>query len=353
MARPLTQLTLSAEDRELLEKHFRETPDVRTRARLGALRMLCGGTHTLAEVAEAVGCARSTLQVWVELYRQGGLATVTSREKPGASSSPMQDAVLQQQLRENLASGTFRTGPQMRRWLEEKHGIALSVQAVYYWLKSFGAKLRVPRPVHIKKNPQAPAAFVAGLEDTLAALPLPPGRPVRLWVEDEARFGLHTLVRRCWALPGVRVVLPQQRKFQWAYMFSALEISTGRHFPLWMPGVDLGITTTYLEQLAASEPDAEHIIIWDGAGFHPRTGLHPLPGNVHLLRLPPYSPELNPVEKLWDIIKDGICNRIFPTLDDLYDALVIEMEPFQQPERVFQLLGNSDMLASANVSSNQ
>lgn len=348
----MTQLTLSGEERERLEKEFRETGDVRTRTRLGALRMLCGGTHTLAQVAEAVGCARSTLQVWVAAYRRGGLEQAVLREKPGASSSPMQDAGLQQQLRENFAAGAFRTCEQMRRWLRATHGIVLHLKAGYYWLKSFGAKLRVPRPVHIKKDPQAPAAFVAGLEDTLAALPLRPGRPVRVWVEDEARFGLHTLVRRCWALPGVRVVLAHQRKYQWAYMFSALEIGTGRHVPLWMPGVDLGITTTFLEHLAASEPGAEHIILWDGAGFHPRPELHPLPAHIHLIRLPPYSPELNPVEKLWDIVKDGISNTIFPTLDLLYEhGLVPELEPFKNPNRVLQLLGNSSMIASVNASS--
>src|ERR1043165_3956931 len=102
MPRPLTQLALSWEEREQLEKEFRETGDVRTRTRLGAMRMLCGGTRTLAEVAQAVGCARSTLQVWVEAYRHGGLDQVVVREKPGASASPMQDAGLQQQLRANL-----------------------------------------------------------------------------------------------------------------------------------------------------------------------------------------------------------------------------------------------------------
>jgi hypothetical protein len=52
-------------------------------------------------------------------------------------------------------------------------------------------------------------------------------------------------------------------------------------------------------------------------------------------------------------IKDGVCNAIFPTLDALYDALVRELEPFKNPQRVLQLLGNSDMIASANVSSNR
>jgi DDE superfamily endonuclease len=70
----------------------------------------------------------------------------------------------------------------------------------------------------------------------------------------------------------------------------------------------------FLQQLAAREPEAVHVILWDGAGFHPGQGAPELPANVRLIALPPYSPELNPVEKLWDQLKDRLCNQPFPTL---------------------------------------
>ena len=77
----------------------------------------------------------------------------------------------------------------------------------------------------------------------------------------------------------------------------------------------------FLEQIAASDPYAEHVIIWDGAGFHHRPEDPRLPKNLHLLPLPPYSPELNPIERLWDIAKDQICNRVFETLDAMEEKL--------------------------------
>ena len=58
-------------------------------------------------------------------------------------------------------------------------------------------------------------------------------------------------------------------------------------------------------------------MIWDRAGFHPTEAEEKLPERLPLLPLPPYSPELNPVEGLWDQVKDGLCNRLFATFDEL------------------------------------
>jgi len=66
---------------------------------------------------------------------------------------------------------------------------------------------------------------------------------------------------------------------------------------------------------------AIHVVIWDGAGFHQCDGQANLPTNVRLLKLPAYSPELNPIERLWDVVKDAICNQVFATISDLQVAL--------------------------------
>jgi transposase len=105
---------------------------------------------------------------------------------------------------------------------------------------------------------------------------------------------------------------------------------------LFTNSVSLEISHKFLAQLAASDPAAEHVVIWDGAAFHQRAGVHALPPHIHL---PPYSPELNPVERLWDRVKDVICNRLFASLPDLEEALLEALRPFQEPARVFSLIG--------------
>ena len=82
------------------------------------------------------------------------------------------------------------------------------------------------RRSHLKKDPAAAAAFrEGGLEEKLAALEIPAGRVVRVWVSDEARFGLHTVHRRRWGLRGVRVLVPHQQKYEWDYTDGAVEVT--------------------------------------------------------------------------------------------------------------------------------
>lgn len=91
--------------------------------------------------------------------------------------------------------------------------------------------LRVPRPSHSKKDPAAAAEFQQTLDEKLEALELPKGTRAKVWVMDEARFGLHTLLRRVWSLRGKRPVVEAQIKYQWDYLYGSLEITTGEsHF---------------------------------------------------------------------------------------------------------------------------
>jgi len=106
-----------------------------------------------------------------------------------------------------------------------------------------------------------------------------------------------------------------------------------------MPTVSLDLSRGFLSQIAQSDPAAEHVVIWDGAGFHPASMATSLPARIHLLALPPDSPELNPVEGLWDQIKDCLCNRGFPTLDDLEGGLSQALRPFgENKERALSLV---------------
>ena len=110
------------------------------------------------------------------------------------------------------------------------------------------------------------------------------------------------------------------------------------------------VSKVFLRQLADTDPDALHLVVWDQAGFHPRDGEEGVPDNVRLLPLPAYSPELNPVEPLGDIVKDGIANRLFTALSDLEAAILNELEPWRRNAHlVRQLLGRYSIVNSANA----
>ena len=87
-------------------------------------------------------------------------------------------------------------------------------------------------------------------------------------------------------------------------------------------------TQQFYRQIGQSDPAAVHVLIQDGAGFHLRDGDAHLPDNVRIITLPAYSPELNPIEGLWDQVKDGLCNKVFATLAELEIVLRDELQRF-------------------------
>ena len=339
MGRKRTKLAMSATDAAQLKEHIRAATDPRDKERLQVGLWATRGQHSLAALAGLAGRARSTIQVWLDDFAAGGVTQLLERTAPPGKPSPVAEAKVQAQLQAGLKAGQWRTAGQVAAWLKETHGIQRATKSLYYWLGKVGGALRVPRPCHVQQNPVARAAFRAELEQNLEKLDLPKDRPVKIWVADEARFGLHTQSRRCWALRGQRVVLAQEQRYEWEYVYGAVEGVEGLAEFQFLPSVSLELSHGFLQQLADSNAQAEHVVIWDQAGFHPRTGDPALPARIHLLPLPPYSPELNPVEGLWDQTQDVTCNRHFASLDELEAALTQALRPFwETPARALSLV---------------
>lgn len=339
MGRNKLKLVITAAEQEELRAALKTTTEVRLRDRIHAVQLATTGCHTHEEIASLIGRARSGIQQWINHYQAGGLARLLARKKPPGKASPIAGAEVQAQLRAGLLKGQWRTAGQMAAWLAATHGIKRAAQSMYYWLGKVGGTLQVPRPAHDKGDPAQRAEFREHLVEKLVGLDVPAGRRVKVWVADECRIGLHTFTRRCWGLRGHRVVVPRQHVYQWGYVYGAAEVTgTGVEFQL-LPTVSLNLAAGFLAQIAASDPGAEHVVIWDNAGFHPVAGDEEVPSRVHLLPLPPYSPELNPVEGLWDQMKDVLCNRLFRTMEDLEAAVTEALRPFWKiPEKVESLV---------------
>jgi hypothetical protein len=135
--------------------------------------------------------------------------------------------------------------------------------------------------------------------------------------EDEARFGRISTLRTCWAPPGIRprVGYQQVREYRdavlavspWEGHISALVVAGG--------GADHHVMNSFLAETHARFPLQYCIMFLDGAGAHISHELV-VPEDMHVELLPPYSPELNPVEPVWDYIRDHYFgNRVFPTID--------------------------------------
>jgi transposase len=221
---------------------------------------------------------------------------------------------------------------------------------IYKYLGKCAGRLKATRPCNPKKDPAAESAFRATLADRMEKLDLPPAAPVRLWVYDEMRYGLHPLTRKMWCLRGVRAIAPSRRRYQNGYLYGALEVGGGGSEFLFTPTLNKEWDLGFLSQIAAHDPEAVHVVIGDGAGFHHKKNEGALPEKVRIITLPAYSPELNPVEKLWDIVKDGICNRDWADLDELEEKITERIKPYwEDARRVTRLIGNGYLLSELNA----
>ena len=129
-----------------------------------------------------------------------------------------------------------------------------------------------------------------------------PERPVRIFCQDESRFGLLPVQRRRMTLRGVKPVGSVQYCFENFYVYGAVEPTTGESFFLELPYRNTVHFQIFLEEFAHHYQDTLNIVLLDNGSCHKAKALV-IPDNVACLFLPPYSPELNPIERLWQDMK--------------------------------------------------
>jgi transposase len=140
--------------------------------------------------------------------------------------------------------------------------------------------------------------------------------------QDEARFGRINDPRRCWAPRGVRPQVGARMVREYTYAFAALRPHDGRLDTLVLPEVNTFAMSLFLAEVAPRHPQDDILMVLDGAGWHRAKDLC-IPENIRWLPLPPYSPELNPVEHLWEEIREKwFPNLVFDSLTGVEDRLV-------------------------------
>lgn len=172
----------------------------------------------------------------------------------------------------------------------------------------------------------------------------------RVWVADEARFGLQPCLKRSWVTRGVKARKDSRISYQWLYVWGAVEVDGDESAYLYSEGADTEFSLSFLEQISRKDPDSEHAVIWDGAGFHPNGCHERIPENITVIQQPPDSPELNCIEKLWDMLRDGLCNRSWSDIDHLLEQATRWLKDFwETPEQIHSPVGDGWMLHQTNA----
>jgi len=175
---------------------------------------------------------------------------------------------------------------------------------------------------------------------------------LRVLFQDEARFGRISDRRRCWGPLPQRPEVGQQVIREYLYSFTAVCPQDGQLASLIMPFVDTEIMSVFLDHTANLFAQDYCLMFLDGAGWHQARDLR-IPTNMKLRSLPPYSPELNPVECLWEHLRENhFSNRVMTSLDEVEDVLCRAIRQLiQNPDQV-RSMTNFDWINTISLTAN-
>jgi len=199
-----------------------------------------------------------------------------------------------------------------------------------------------------QKNPEALAEFQVTCREQLQRV-IPPAntRPVRVFSQDERRFGLLTVRRRRLTARGVQPTGAVQHVFEWFYVYGAVAPTTGERFFLELPYLNAESFQLFIDAFAQAFADSLNILLLDNSGAHTAQQLT-IPANVRLVFLPPYCPELNPIERVWRDLKDDLTWQQFPHVEVQQDYVGQLLRAYDAP-RLQSLTGYAYLVDAINA----
>ena len=329
MGSPLavTRDTHTAEDLRRIASNLKDARQVQ---RVQAISLVMEG-WSRAKAAAFACVDRQTLRDWVERYNEYGVAGLARLTSPGRPRllTPSQDEALHQVV----ISGPDLNKDGVVRWrcvdLVKQSAIRFCVREVHpstmaKWLRRLRLTKMTARPFHPNKDEAAQAAFKANFKAIVQAkLPdavIQNGTPLEVWFQDEARVGQQGTLSRIWAPIGSRPALVRDNRRANATIFGAICPCRRVGAALVMDTANTEAMNEHLKVISAQvAPGAHAVLVCDGAGWHAESKALVIPANVTLVTLPAYAPELNPMENVWEFLRD---NRFGAQVWKSYKAVV-------------------------------
>ena len=331
MAVAITRTELPAAD---LRRKAARTRDAKAARRMLAIALVLEG-RPRGEAAAQCGMDRQALRDWVHRYNAEGIAGLSDRPgRPGPKPclSPAQEAEVGRWVEagpdpaEHGGLARWRR-TDLRDRIERRFGPRLHERTVGKLLRRLRFRRLSVRPRHPESDPAAQEAF----KKTSPLWRRRPCRPRRRASRSRsgsrveraainARVGQQGTITRVWARRGPRPRAPRDRRHTWAWLFGAACPARGVGAALVLPEVNAEATGLHLAEIGRRVASGAHaIVLCDGAGWHQQGGRLVVPDNLTLLPLPPYAPELNAMENVWEYLRG---NRLSHKVWDAYDAIL-------------------------------
>lgn len=319
--------------RELVQKiqdldfkaEFKRERDPVIKIKLQALHHLQNG-KLLKEVADIVLYDEKAVRRWIRAFVEFDYEGLIEKEGRGQKPRlpPEQEdsfKISLDQLQEEKGGGRI-TVDDIRNLLAEKFDCNYSRQGVYTLLDRINIVWISGRSKHPRHSQDVIDNFketfpeeVEKIKEKLST------NKIEIWWQDESRVGQQGSLSRVWATKGTRPRVVRQRQFLSTYIFGACCPEKDKGCALILPECNAGMMQLHLNEISKNvEEDYVAVVLMDRASWHTTEALN-VPENLYLFPLPPYSPELNPMEQVWQNLKqDNLTNKAFKDYDDIVNC---------------------------------
>jgi len=295
-------------------------PNKRSYIRLAALRALYLGMDR-ASVCVLYDRSDRMVRLWITLFNLGGIDALASKPRPGrrrkVKLQRLADLLVPVLEDPSQAQELHWTGVKVHGWLKEQLGLELGYSTTLRYLHELGYHLRVPQPWPDRQDEVQRTAFLEEVRQWQA------DPQIELWFADECGIEGDPRPRRRWSARGSRPRVPYLGTHLRANVIGAVCPQSGECFSLIFDGVDTDVFQCWLDELAQAVPPTpgqRRFLIVDNASWHKAARL-----NWHHFEprfLPPYSPDFNPIERLWLRLKaDFFSDFVARTPEQLTDRL--------------------------------
>lgn len=282
--------------------------------------------ETVRYVAVIVGREESTVHRWFVLYKEGGIeALIEEKPRTGRPKKLNVEIVakLQQELRD---PERFTSYKEVKIWSVAIGEIQASYTTIYRVVRhELQAKLKVARPQSNQQQPGAIEEWIAQLAERVKmlkelAFQVDNLKKVRYWCQDETRLGLKTIERKKLTLKGVKPRGIYQWQFNYYYIYGLVEPRTGCSFFYEFSHLNTDCFQVFLEKFSQQFSQEIHLIQVDNAPCHQAKKLA-IPDKIIFFFQPPYCPEVNPIERFWQFLKNQLSWNLFDSLKSLQDKV--------------------------------
>ena len=317
-----------AESVEELKSEMKKQKMALNFAKVQALYLLkIQAVETVRYLAVIMGRSESTIHSWLQLYRQGGLEKLLEEHLKTGRPKKLEIETVAKIQRELSEPEGFFSYKEIKLWLLTCQNIAISYPTIHRVVRyELQGKLKVPRPCHEKQQPGIISAFkqhlatrIRGIIDEIRYI-WKDQRNISYWCQDETRLGFRTELGRKITLKGIKPKQEFQWHYNYYYMYGLIEPITGRSFFYEFSHFNSDCLGIYLKLFAQKYQKQIHIIQLDNASIHRAKKLK-IPDNVILLFQPPYCPEVNPIERVWEYIKYYLRSLWFIDLNDVREKV--------------------------------